>query len=77
MGKKITESSSPVGKGGAYPATTEETKVHVLSPSYSPHAHAPLPDEVSALVRKVVLKFDFLLVFPIVTMLCQCQYEYR
>lgn len=58
---------SSVGKNGAHPTTFEEPKFT---------SRAPLPDEVSALARKVFLKFDFILVLPILIMLCQCQSEY-
>ena len=74
MVKKLTESISSAGKKGDHPPTTEEPKVHVPSPSFT--SHAPLPDEVNALARKVFLKFDFVFVLPILTMFCQYHYEY-
>ena len=72
MVKKLTESNSSVGKGGVPPVTTDDTKAHVVSPSYADDALSA--DEVSAIARKVILKFDFLLVLPILTTLCQCTY---
>jgi len=61
MVKKTTESNSIVGKEDG-------------QPSYAPNG--PLPDEVRALARKVFLKFDLMLVLPMITMFCGCQYEY-
>ena len=75
MVKKLTESISSAGKKGVRPTTTEEPKVNIFpSPSFT--SRALLPDEVNALARKVFLKFDFILVLPILIMFCQYQYEY-
>jgi hypothetical protein len=38
------------------------------------HRFSMITDEVSALARKVILKFDFLLALPVVMTLYQCQY---
>jgi len=74
MATKVTGSNSSVGKESVHHLTTEATREHVLSPSYSPRA--PLPDEVSALARKVFLKFDLILVLPTLIMFCKRQCEY-
>ena len=57
MAMKPTESNSSVG----------ETKGHVVQLPYTSH----LTDQVDALSRKVFLKFDFLLVLPMLVMFCE------
>jgi hypothetical protein len=70
MATKTTESSTSVEKGGAHHLTSRETTEHILQLPYAPHA--PLTDEVRALARNAFLKFDLILVLPMVTMLCEC-----
>jgi hypothetical protein len=70
MATKTTESTILVEKEGAHHSTSRETTEHILQLPYSPHA--PLTDEVSVLSRKVFLKFDLLLVLPMLTMFCEC-----
>jgi len=71
MATKATESNSIVGKEGDHHSPVGETTEHVFQPSYSPNG--PLTD---ALARNVFLKFDLVLVLPILIMFCGCQYEY-
>ena len=71
---KHTESNASVGKEGAHSGTEEATE-HIIPSPYSPHA--PLTDEVTALARRVFLKYDLLLVLPTVAMFCECKIEYN
>ena len=43
---------------------------NTLKPPSTPGA--PLTDETGALARKVYFKFDFILLLPILTVICEC-----
>jgi len=70
MATKTTELNSSVGKEGVHQSTTREMMGNILKPSRTPDAL--LTDDVGALARKVSLKFDLILVLPILTVLCEC-----
>lgn len=72
MTTKPTESTSSVEKNSVHQSITRETTEHVPQ---SPVRHGPLTDEMGLLSRKVCLKFDFTLVLPILTILCECLFK--
>ena len=70
MVTKPKESKSE--KDGAHQSIIREQVVQV---AYTPRA--PLTDEVEALARKVIRKFDLMLVLPTVVTFCEYQYAYH
>jgi hypothetical protein len=74
MAMKPKESDSLEGKDGTHYSITKEATEQSVQLVYT--RRAPLTDEVSALALKVFLKFDFILVLPLLTMFCECQYEF-
>jgi len=75
MSTKPTDSNSSVEKEGIHYSTTGRTTRHHLHPAYNPRA--PLTDEVHALARRVFLKFDLILVLPMLIMFCECDTDYK
>ena len=73
MTTKPTGSTSSLGKEGVHQSITGEPTDHIFQHPHNPHG--PLTDEISLLSRKVCFKFDTVLVLPILTMLCEYQFE--
>jgi hypothetical protein len=65
-----TESNDSVAKEGVYHSSMGEMTEHPLQLPYTPHAS--VTDEVNALARRGFLKFDFILVLPMLMMFCEC-----
>ena len=63
---KPIESNPSVGE---HLSITVEARGHVVQLPYIPRT--PLADNVDALSRKIFLKFDFLLVLPMLILFCE------
>jgi len=71
---KPTESHSSVGKDGLHHSVTEKATHVLFHLVHNPQA--PVADKVAAPARRVFLKFDLILVLPMLIMFCESDVGY-